>query len=72
MTREPNPPPANVRKPEYHGWSWTNSKSIYLEDYFAAKAMQAYLARERDDFDQTLIARRAYRMARVMMEERDK
>jgi hypothetical protein len=45
-----------------------------LRDYFAAKAMQAYVSSDkwREDMDSIRTASMAYRMADAMIKERDK
>jgi hypothetical protein len=48
----------------------TNEKGMDLRDYFAAKAMQAYVAGDYDLYPHE-IAKRAYQMADWMMEARE-
>ena len=52
----------------------TNSRGMTLRDYFAAKAMQAILARADSRFTTTLdfVGGKAYQYADAMMKERNK
>ena len=48
------------------------STGMDLRDYFAAKAMNAYLSEDDAPIDFTMIANRAYQMADAMMKAREK
>jgi hypothetical protein len=52
----------------------TINLGMTLRDYFAAKAMQAYVSSDkwREDMDSIRTASMAYRMADAMLKERDK
>ena len=48
------------------------AKGMDLRDYFAAKAMQAYMSRQLiDGFDEDVIAEMSYKVAEAMMRARD-
>ena len=49
----------------------TGEKGMDLRDYFAAKAMQAYMSRQLiDGFDEDVIAEMSYKVADAMLKAR--
>lgn len=53
---------------EYYG----REEGMDLRDYFAAKAMQAYLSRNTNQgFDEDVMAEMAYKVASAMMKARE-
>ena len=48
------------------------SDGMNMRDYFAARAMQAYMSRQLiDGFDEDVIAEMSYKVAEAMMRARD-
>ena len=48
------------------------SNGMELRDYFAARAMQAYMSRQLiDGYDEDVIAEMSYKVAEAMMKARD-
>jgi len=62
----------NINIKIQHQTSGRLEEGMDLRDYFAAKALQGYLANSRyDEFDHTTV-KYAYQMADAMMEARNK
>ncbi len=52
--------------------SVADDKGMDMRDYFAARAMQAYMSRQLiDGFDEDVIAEMSYKVAEAMMRARD-
>lgn len=50
----------------------SDDRFMDLRDYFAARAMQAYISRQLiDGFDEDVIAEMSYKVAEAMMRARD-
>jgi hypothetical protein len=53
-------------------WQGEEQRGMDLRDYFAARAMQAYMSRQLiDGYDEDVIAEMSYKVAEAMMRARD-
>ena len=57
--------------PALDRWEREDRKGMDLRDYFAARAMQAYMSRQLiDGFDEDVIAEMSYKVADAMLKAR--